>query len=409
MISPGNRRYCNPIVIGPDNTIKQLNRIPFNQKKFDEGWLQALISNNPYILPVSEIEPFFAPLVSIGREIPVDSGAIDNLFISPEGYLTIVETKLWRNPEARREVVGQIIDYAKDLNKWDYEQLNKQVGIYHQKTYGKAMGILEKLREVHPIEDEDEPVIIDNISRNLKQGRFLLLIVGDGIRESVEAMTAYLVQTPQLNFSLALVELQVFELTANSEKLLLVVPHVVARTKEIIRAVVHVQGIETSNVKVDLDLGLDDAHDGSHKTTKKRILLTEQDFLGILSNNVEAQDIELLLKLIDKLKSFGCFIQPRSSSITIRLHDPSGSGQKISLLTVTTSGNIYISGYLPATLKELGLPNDIWTEYCTNLFNLFNIPDIDTAITLRDIGAKFEDFIAIVGKVVSDIKYSSGY
>ncbi len=49
-------------------------------------------------------------------------GAVQEL-VYPRGYLTIVETKLWRNPEARREVVGQIVDYAKELSTWDVEEL----------------------------------------------------------------------------------------------------------------------------------------------------------------------------------------------------------------------------------------------------------------------------------------------
>ena len=407
MISPGNRRYCNPIAIGTDNTIKQLTRIPFTQKRFDEGWLQELISNNPYILPVSVIEPFFTPLIPIGREIPVDAGFIDNLFISPEGYLTIVETKLWRNPEARREVVGQIIDYAKDLNKWDYVKLNKEVSIYHQNTIGKPRGIIELINEVHPIEEEDEPAIIDNISRNLNQGRFLLLIVGDGIRESVEAMADYLGQTPQLNFSLALVELQVYELLTSSEKLLLVVPQIITRTKEIVRAVVHVQGAETSNVRVDLDLDVDEVNSVSTKSSKKRIRLSEQDFFNIINNNLDRENIKLLGDLLDRLKSLGCFNQPQSSSITVRLNDPSGSSQKLSLLTITTSGSIYISGYLPGKLKDLGLPDEIWTEYRDSLFDLFKIPNIDSAIPVPDISGKLDEFVTIVEKAINQIKYFS--
>ncbi len=33
----------------------------------------------------------------------------------------LVEAKLWRNPEARRKVIGQILDYAKELSRWNYE------------------------------------------------------------------------------------------------------------------------------------------------------------------------------------------------------------------------------------------------------------------------------------------------
>lgn len=41
------------------------------------------------------------------------------------------------------------------------------------------------LRAVHP--DVDEQQFNDALTANLRLGRFLLLIVGDGIREGVEA------------------------------------------------------------------------------------------------------------------------------------------------------------------------------------------------------------------------------
>ena len=47
--------------------------------------------------------------------------------MNEEGYLTLVETKLWRNPEARRTVVAQIIDYASHLSTWTYDELRQAV------------------------------------------------------------------------------------------------------------------------------------------------------------------------------------------------------------------------------------------------------------------------------------------
>jgi hypothetical protein len=57
-------------------------------------------------------------------ELPLPSGYVDNLYATPDGDLIVGETKLFRNPEARREVVAQIIDYAKDLSALTYESLN---------------------------------------------------------------------------------------------------------------------------------------------------------------------------------------------------------------------------------------------------------------------------------------------
>ena len=76
---------------------RQLSLLASREKVFNEEWLQELLYKHPSILPVDSINSSFAPLIALGREI----AGIDDLFISPEGLITIVETKLWRNPESR--------------------------------------------------------------------------------------------------------------------------------------------------------------------------------------------------------------------------------------------------------------------------------------------------------------------
>jgi hypothetical protein len=62
-----------------------------------------------------ELDPRFCPdsphLVSLGREVPFSSGFIDNLFIDPNGVLTLVECKLYSNAELKRKVYSQAINY----------------------------------------------------------------------------------------------------------------------------------------------------------------------------------------------------------------------------------------------------------------------------------------------------------
>jgi len=86
------------------------------EAKSDEGrneaWLQSLIHQHPEILPVESFDETYAPAIPVGREISTSSGYIDNLYVSPSGAITAVETKLWTNPERHRTVVAQIIDYA---------------------------------------------------------------------------------------------------------------------------------------------------------------------------------------------------------------------------------------------------------------------------------------------------------
>ena len=52
---------------------------------------------------------------------------------------------------------------------------------------------------------EDEALFTDLLAKNLSNARFLLLIVGDGIRDSVWRMTEFLNSTPNMLYNIALV------------------------------------------------------------------------------------------------------------------------------------------------------------------------------------------------------------
>ena len=341
MVTLGNRRYGNPVLVQSDGSITKPRRIPFTEKAFEEGWLQELIRAHPELLPVTEIEPAFAPLVSVGREVTTKVGSIDNLYLSPQGYLTIVETKLWRNPEARRQVVGQIIDYAKEVSRWSYEDLENRVRAYNQEFRGCALGIFDTLQLVEPMEETDEQAIVDIISRNLKQGRFLLLVVGDGIHESVEAMADFLNQTPQLYFTLALVELQVYELGEDKDKSLLVIPQIVARTKEITRAIVRVEG-KAEGIIVDIP------------PEPEKPPISEEAFFYTLSQNVKPELVNFARQIIEDVENLGCRVEWKQASYVVKIPDPAGSGELFTLFVVDKNGKVWTySEWLPGQLQRI--------------------------------------------------------
>ena len=51
------------------------------------------------------------------------AGRIANLFVNPSGQITIVVAKLRKNPDARRSVVGLILEYANHLAACSYDEL----------------------------------------------------------------------------------------------------------------------------------------------------------------------------------------------------------------------------------------------------------------------------------------------
>jgi len=377
---------------------------------FEEGWLQDLIEDNPELLPVAEIEPAFAPLVSVGREVATESGSIDNLFLSPQGYLTIAETKLWRNPEARREVVGQVIDYAKDVSRWTFEELERKMRDYNWRRRQSKSGILDSLRTIEDIEESEEQIVIDAIARNLRVGRFLLLVVGDGIRESVEAMADFLQQTPQLHFTLALVELQVYELGAEGRKPFLVIPQIVARTREITRAVVRVEGKAIESVQVGVNTEIITGEKPPVRRT-----LTGEDFFNALIQHIGPEDVAFARQIIKDTEALGCIIEWKQASFVVKLPDPGGSGQNLSLLVVETRGQVYIRNEFYEQLRSLGLPREIASDYAHETAELFDNCRVkegyfaywSRTVSLSELQQRYEEFRAILEKTIDRIKEAS--
>lgn len=168
--------------------------------------------------------------VPICTKLSTPAGSIDNFMVTPSGLPVLVECKLWRNPEGRREVVGQILDYAKELSRWSSSDLQREVS---RRLKRDGNPLLEMVRAVDPRVDEMQ--FNDALTANLRRGRFLLLIVGDGIREGVEAIAEYLQVHAGLHFSLGLVELPVYVMPDGGR---LVAPRVLAPTMIITRTVV---------------------------------------------------------------------------------------------------------------------------------------------------------------------------
>ena len=411
MINPGSRRYGNPVLLSNGKTVRP-KRIPFTEKQFDEGWLQELIRANPEILPVDEIEPAFAPLVAVGREVPTAVGPVDNLYLSPQGYLTIVETKLWRNPEARREVVGQIIDYAKEIRQWSFEDLEERVRDYNRQFRDSEDGILDTLRRIEQIDEADEQFIVDAISGNLRRGRFLLLIVGDGIRESVEAMADFLAQTPQLYFTLALVELQVYELDEGRDKSLLIIPQLVTRTREITRAIVRVEGKATESIDITVDMPEEEPPGGK---TGPRSTLTEDDFFNILKNKpVKPELVKFAGRIMDDMRNLGCIIDWKQSAYVVKMPDPGESGRMLTLFVVTKNGTVF-PGWMSQQLRAVGLSEDIAYEYAQSSARLFKNCEVHKKqpdkwsrdIPLEEFRQNYDKFVSLVQKTMDIITDAS--
>lgn len=227
------RSHATPIHIGSDNLRSPLERIRLGQGVFNEDWLQELIHDHPAILPISDIEPGFGDLVAAAREVPCGHGFIDNLYLTPSGEIVLVETKLWRNSQMRREVVAQALDYIAALGAMAFDAFEMAVS-----RGQKAPAMLYDLVRNHP-EALEEAAFIDAVADNLRRGRMLAIVLGDGIRTETETLSHLLQSHAGAHFTFALVELATWKNARTGD--ILVVPNTLAKTVMIERGVVRVE------------------------------------------------------------------------------------------------------------------------------------------------------------------------
>ena len=194
---------------------------------FDEGRLQEVLFRNADTLPLGEIDAAYGDPVPVCTELGTRAGPIDALYLTSAGRIILAEFKLWRNPGARREVIGQILDYARVLASWSYDDLERGV---RNRTNRSPFDIVS---EAH--DGVQEHIFVDNVGRRLKRGEFLLLIIGDGIREGVEEIISYVQEHAGLRFNLALIEAAVFRRDGGDD--LIIQPRVLARTELVPRTV----------------------------------------------------------------------------------------------------------------------------------------------------------------------------
>lgn len=357
----GRRQHGEPLLIPsliPSleqvGVISRLRRVRFLQgnsqgyQNHDEWWLQRLIHQFPQSLPISEIEPGIGMLIPIGMEMETPAGFVDNVFITAEGNIVLAECKLWRNPEARRQVVAQIIDYAQSISKWGYEEfdaaLRRSIGPDKNPLGKNLLNIIkESVNDESLLQEED---FIDAISRNLRLGRILLLVIGDGIREGSERLLDFLQMHAGFHFTLAMVEMAVFEAPGHG---FFVQPRVMTRTLNIERAIVRVA---SEGVSVEPALMVKDS-----EKLPRSMTMSEEIFLSKLA---EAQpETERALKIfLDKAGNYGVFLDPATKSASLKWQHPEGQTYNLGGITLEGKLNTYSVGWVPSTLGQLDLAHE---------------------------------------------------
>lgn len=296
---------------------------------YDEAWLQALIDVHPEILPVRQIEPGFGRLISLCRELPLTldgcrSGVLDNLLVTPEGGLVLAEAKLWRNPDARRAVVGQVLEYAASVFQLSYEAFEAAVL--------RARGPGDPFKSVFEIVSQhaagiSEAEFVDAVTHNLKRGRAIIAVVGDGVREEIARVAQLLQSNAGHRFTFALVELAIYETPESGVQM--VVPSTLAQTSIIERGVVQIDDGEARSGQVVMP----SVAGGPRKPSSE---LVSDSFFEKLHRQVPGSSV-LVRSFLKRARRLGIGLEWRAG---LKLKYRSPGNAPLYLATIDRKGNV---------------------------------------------------------------------
>ena len=170
--------------------------------------LQGVVKRDPELLPIEDFG-MAGPLLVIGRETPLPSGAVDLAGLSRAGDLLLVEFKIGpANPDFR-QATSQLLDYGSDLWEMSIEDLERTVALpyFHGRlcpegSPGHRAGSLEEAaRRAWPdASGDDLAACWDRLAGALRSGAFHYVVVAQRFTEPALRTINYLDETSRASF-----------------------------------------------------------------------------------------------------------------------------------------------------------------------------------------------------------------
>lgn len=185
------------------------------------------------------------------KEFQTDVGPIDVLLVSSQGRVAVVETKLASNPELRRRVLAQVLDYLAHLPT-EFRDLMPDV----------------------PEDESGEPVAeADDIREAVSQGDVLVIIASDECNPRVAKLSRNLLADHLVkHWDLALVDLALYRPRHGAPGKYVIVSNVrnlvESEPRQVVRVVVQGEN-PSARVEVERVVG-DEVEPGRQKWDEKR-------------------------------------------------------------------------------------------------------------------------------------------
>jgi hypothetical protein len=315
--------------------------------------------------------------------------AIDVLFAEVEQEsgnfrrFVVVEDKLFSNPEARREVLGQILDYKKALNESDVERLSELL---------PNQGVWLETNE-------------DLVNQALQNADFLLLVCGDRIQSRLVGYVEHLKEQldPLISADIALMSLAIF--TDGTHYIF--VPYVVS--------------LVTAERGITIKVVVQDARGEGLAASTTVIEETEQEV--VRRQRIEVEDLLSSIRevggeaaalaaqeLLDYARELGAQVRRRGASVSVRVRDTT-TGKRSTVFVLTKKATFYI-GWLDSWVRNAGVNPEVAKAYREQLTEILGRSPIVVgtggtyAIPLTDIGKHLDAVKTVIQAAIQALRHT---
>jgi hypothetical protein len=208
--------------------------IPMEERTYDsELLLQSLLENYPTLLAGEQIDtvvPRKWVLISREKGVPDTAGGatrwfLDHLFLDQNAIPTLVEVKRSSNTQIRREIVGQMLEYAANaVSHWPPDSIRAQFEGQYEGPEEPEQALCEKLGLSEDVEE-----FWQRVKTNLQAGKIRMIFVADQIPPELKTIVEFL--NEQMDPA-EVIALEVRQYVGEEHKTL--VPHIIGQTSKAI-------------------------------------------------------------------------------------------------------------------------------------------------------------------------------
>lgn len=278
--------------------------------------LQQLLHNNPDLLPGEQISPSSPRRwLLIKREMPVpdprtgvDRWSLDFFFADQDAIPTFVECKKFLDTDARRKVIGQMLDYAANgQHYWTKEKI-RRIAEETAKSRGYNLGTAILQPDQNGIDK-----FFEIIMNNLKEGKVRLIFFLDEAPQELKSIVEFL-NTQMERSEVLIVEAKRYE----HDGIRVIIPTLFGYTEQ------------ARLIKMDV------------KETSSR-QWNEEEFFLELAKKVPSHEITAVRKFYAFCSNKGYVIKWGKGMISGSVGITTQKSQNISFIQIITNGRMYFN------------------------------------------------------------------